>query len=196
MSEQATEVLEPVATPTEPAPAPAEAAPATPAPAPAPAPAAPEKYEFKAPEGASAFDDKVIETYAGVAKDLNLTQEQAQSVLDKVGPVIQARQMEALKTFYEPLGGMPDTWEAQTKADKEIGGDKLNENLAIATKVRDLGGPDFVKVLNATGLGNHPAIVKTFVRFGKLLSEDKFVAGDRGARTPRSQEDRLYGTKP
>jgi hypothetical protein len=62
--------------------------------------------------------------------------------------------------------------------------------------VRDLGGPDFVKVLNATGLGNHPAIVKTFVRFGKLLSEDKFVAGDRGARTPRSQEDRLYGTKP
>lgn len=131
-----------------------------------------------------------------MAKTLNLTQEGAQSILDKVAPVIQARQMEALKGFYDQIGGMPETWAATTKADKEIGGDKLAENLAIATKVRDLGGPDLVKVLDVTGLGNHPAVIKAFAKFGRMLSEDKFVAGDGGKGAPRSQEDRIYGKKP
>ena len=54
---------------------------------------APESYDFKAPEGVS-FDEGVIGAFSEVAKDLNLPQDAAQKVLDKMAPVIQARQME------------------------------------------------------------------------------------------------------
>ena len=50
---------------------------------------APESYEFKAPEGTQ-FDDAVIGAFSEVAKELNLPQDQAQKVLDKMAPVIAA----------------------------------------------------------------------------------------------------------
>jgi hypothetical protein len=210
MSETATPEVPaaPVAAPA-PAAAPAAAAPpaapaAAPAPAaaaPAPAPAGPpEKYDFKAPEGAQAFDDKVLAAYGEGARELNLTQEQAQGFLAKVGNVIRDRQVEqhqaAVKAFYEPLGGTPDTWEAQTKADKEIGGDKLAENLHTAKKFADMGGPEFVKLLDAFGLSNHPTVIKTFVRYGKAVSPDtSFVSGSGTPKRDYAPGERLYAKK-
>ena len=179
--------------------APAAAPPAAPAAAPAePAaapPGAPEKYEFKAPEGAAAFDDTVLATYGDAARELNLTQEGAQALLTKVGPVIQAQQMAKLAEFYKDIGGMPDTWADQLKADKEIGGDNLAANMAIGVKARDLGGPEFVKLLDKTGLGNHPALVKTFIKIGRSLSEDKFIPGGNASTEAPTAAQRLYGKK-
>lgn len=180
------------------APAPAAATPAAPAAAPAaPAPpaGAPEKYEFAAPEGATAFNDTVLTTFGDVARELNLSQDGAQAILSKVGPVIQAQQQAALTDFYKDIGGLPDTWDAQVKADKEIGGEKLGENLAIAAKARDLGGPEFVKLLNKTGLGNHPAVIKTFLKIGRSLSEDKFIPGGNASTEAPTAAQRLYGKK-
>lgn len=136
----------------------------------------------------------MLGSFAEVAKTLNLSQDGAQSILDKVAPVIQAQQQASLEAFYADIGGMPSTWEATVKADKEIGGAKLAENLALATKARDLGGPEFVKVLDKTGLGNHPAVIRTFMRLGKALSEENFVSAGTSTSGTRSQADRLYGT--
>lgn len=155
---------------------------------------APEKYEFTAPEGASAFDDTVMATYGEAARELNLTQEGAQALLSKVGPVIQAQQMAKLTEFYADIGGMPDTWAEKLKADKEIGGPELDANMVIGIKARDLGGPEFVNMLNKTGLGNHPALVKTFIKIGKALSEDKFVPNGGGASKELSTAQKLYGS--
>ncbi|HCE08095.1 MAG TPA: protease, partial [Oxalobacteraceae bacterium] len=63
---------------------------------------APDKYEFTPAEGQK-FDDKVIEQFSEVAKELNLPQEAAQKMLDKVAPVLaarQAEQMEAARTAW------------------------------------------------------------------------------------------------
>lgn len=137
----------------------------------------------------------MLATYGEAARELNLTQEGAQALLTKVGPVIQAQQHAALTEFYSDIGGLPDTWEAQVKADKEIGGDALGANLAIAAKARDLGGPEFVKLLNKTGLGNHPAVIKTFLKIGKSLSEDKFITGGNASTEAPTAAQRLYGKK-
>lgn len=197
-----------------PAPAPAAATPApapvtaTPAVAPAESPAAaaaaaspapagaPEKYEFKAPEGASAFDDTVLGAYGDAARELNLTQEGAQALLTKVGPVIQAQQVAKLTEFYSDIGGLPDTWATQVQADKELGGADMDAKLAVAAKARDLGGPEFVKMLNKTGMGNHPEMIRTFYRIGKSLSEDKFVQGGTASSASRTRADIMYPTKP
>ena len=145
---------------------------------------APEKYEFKAPEGAAPFDDSVIEQFSEVARELNLTQDAAQKVLDKMGPAIQTRQVEAIQAARTQ-------WAESAKADKEFGGEKLEENLAVAKKALDqFGSPELRALLNESGLGNHPEMIRVLYRAGKAISEDGFVGAGRGGReSPRGQSD-------
>jgi hypothetical protein len=39
--------------------------------------------------------------------------------------------------------------------------------------VKDFGGEPLVKLLNESGLGNHPLLVKAFVAIGKARAEDR-----------------------
>lgn len=137
---------------------------------PKPAAGAPEKYEFAAPEGRQ-YDPKMLETYAEAARELNLPQDAAQKMLDKLAPAVQARQAEQLQAARE-------AWAGSTRADKEFGGAKLDENLATAKKALDtFGTPELRALLNESGLGNHPEVIRAFYRAGKSISEDRFVGG-------------------
>jgi hypothetical protein len=134
---------------------------------------APEKYEFKAEEG-RAFDPKVIEQFSEVARELDLPQDAAQKILDKMAPTLAARQAEALEAARAD-------WADTARTDKEFGGDKLNENLAVAKKALDqFGTPELRTLLNESGLGNHPEVIRVLYRAGKAISEDRFVGGSVG----------------
>lgn len=131
---------------------------------------APEKYEFQAAEGVT-FDDAVIGAFSEVAKELNLPQDAAQKVLDKMAPVLAARQGEQIAAIHAE-------WVESAKTDKEFGGDKLPENLAVAKKALDqFGTPELRALLNDSGMGNNPEVIRAFYRVGKAISEDKFVGG-------------------
>jgi hypothetical protein len=146
---------------------------------------APESYEFKQADG-QAFDASVITAYADVAKELNLSQDSAQKVIDKVAPVLQARQAEQIQAAHA-------AWIEGAKADKEFGGDKLTENLSVAKKAMDkFGTPELKTLLNQSGLGNHPEIIRAFYRAGKSISEDTFVGGRAAQQGGKSLADRLY----
>lgn len=136
---------------------------------------APVNYEFKAPEGKE-FDPDVLSVYTEVAKELNLSQEAAQKILDRMGPKVaerQAEQLEALRT----------DWANSSKADKEFGGEKLQENLALAKKAFDsFGTPELRQLLNESGLGNHPEVIRFMYRAGKSISGDRFVSGSQGGK--------------
>ena len=153
---------------------------------------APEHYEFQAPEGV-VFDDGVLGAFSEVAKELDMPQDKAQLVLDKMLPVMQARHAEQVGEFYADIGGLPETWVASSTADKEFGGDKLQENLATAKKARDaFGTPELTTLLNKTGLGNHPEIIRVFYRAGLAISEDRLVAGNNGNQPKQGDARRLY----
>lgn len=147
------------------------------------APKAPEKYEFKATEG---FNPDVIAEFSEVAKSLDLPQEAAQQILDKVGPKI-ATEMQ--KSF----DATKQQWAEAAKADKEFGGDKFKENLAVASKAIDaFGTPGLKQLLDETGLGNHPEMIRAFYKAGKAISEDVMVRGGSAAPKTKPLEDRLY----
>jgi hypothetical protein len=58
-------------------------------------------------------------------------------------------------------------WIDETKADKEIGGDKLDATLATAKRALDAyGSPQFIEMLNQSGLGNHPEVVRFCAKVG------------------------------
>ena len=87
---------------------------------------------------------------------------------------------------------------AEIKADPEIGGERLGAAVAAASRVLErLAIPGLREALNVTGAGNHPAIVKAFVRIGRLLAEDRFSPGRDGpAQAHRSPADVIYGGQP
>ena len=56
--------------------------------------AAPESYaDFKAPEGVE-LNSAVVDSFKGIAKKLNLSQEKAQAVIDEITPVMVSQQVE------------------------------------------------------------------------------------------------------
>lgn len=135
---------------------------------------APEKYEFKPAEGQE-LDTSALEQFEPIAREMNLSNEQAQKMVDlygtKILPMVQQQQTEAWQKTTEQ-------WAADVKADKEIGGDKLTANLSAAQRALDqFGDPELKEYLDSTGLGNHPALVKAFIKVGKAMSEDKVVTG-------------------
>lgn len=132
-------------------------------------PVVPESYELKMPEGVQ-LDSAAAEEFTAIAKELKLDQAAAQKLAD-IGAKMATRQAEAHAQLVE-------TWTEQVKTDKEIGGDKLDENLGIARKAIDaFGSPELKTLLNSTGLGNHPEVVKLAFKVGKAISEDRFVTG-------------------
>lgn len=162
--------------------------PVTAATTPKPVEGAPEKYEFK-PTDKVSFDDTVIGAFSKVAKDLNLTQANAQKILDEVSPVIVAQQ--------QALTAKAKTeWISAVHADKEFGGDNLTSNLAIAKRALDtFGTPELNKLLDVTGLGNNPEIIRAFYRAGKAIAEDKVVTSGnaRVQLGDNSAAQALYG---
>ncbi|GAL57161.1 hypothetical protein EV102420_06_00350 [Pseudescherichia vulneris NBRC 102420] len=149
---------------------------------------APEKYEFKAAEGQE-LDATALEQFEPIARELNLTNEQAQKMVDLYGtqilPMVQKQQAEAWQKTTEQ-------WAADVKADKEIGGDKLTANIGVAQRALEtFGTPDLKEYLNASGLGNHPELIKVFVKVGKAMSEDGMVTGKESGQ--RTAAEVLYG---
>ena len=135
---------------------------------------APEKYEFQAAEGQE-LDSAALEQFEPIARELNLSNEQAQKMVDlygtKILPMVQQQQAEAWQAQTEQ-------WAADVNADKEIGGDKLTANLSAAQRaLEQFGDQELKEYLDTTGLGNHPALVKAFIKVGKAMSEDKVVTG-------------------
>lgn len=131
--------------------------------------ALPERYEFQAPEGVE-LDTTATEAWAGLAKELKLSQTDAQKAVDLAAGMVQRQ--------HEAHAALVTSWTEQAKADKEIGGDKLNENLAVAKRALEaFGTPELRDVLNMTGLGNHPEVIRAFYRAGMKISEDGFIVG-------------------
>jgi hypothetical protein len=147
------------------------------------------KYELKIPEG-SQLDPKHVEKVEAYAKSKNLSQEQAQEILQ--------REHEAVSSFSETLKAKVEeeknSWQKAVQADKEIGGEKFNESIELAKRAyQKFAPPEFTQLLNESGYGNHPLLVKTFFRIGKAMGEDKLVVPGAQGVAKRDPAEVLYG---
>lgn len=154
-------------------------------------PVVPEKYELKLPEGSQLKAD-ALEKIASFAKEQGFTNEQAQKLVDAKSDAVSefvAQQQEDINKKIRI------DWVEEAKADKEIGGEAFGKNAELAKRVVDRYFTDsFKKALNDTGLGNHPELIRGFVRMGKKMSESEFVIpGAQNTGNKKSMEDVFYG---
>jgi len=151
---------------------------------------APDQYEFKMPEGMEeALDEDTAKEFSEVAKELGLTQDQAQKVVDvQVG--LMNRIGEKLQGEWSTL---QEEWRADAKSDKEFGGEKFQENLGYAVKAIDTFGSEALKeALEVTGMGNHPELVRFCISVGKMIGEDGVMSGGKGNSQERDPAKTLF----
>lgn len=134
---------------------------------------APEKYEAEGTE----LDAEVGAAFQGVAKELNLSQEQAQGFLDKMAPVLQKRSADR-------IAAISNEWMEQSKADKEFGGQKLMQSLSDIARLRDTfarnadGSIDAdIQEFLSSPMGNHPGALRLLSRIGRAFGEAKYPGG-------------------
>lgn len=158
---------------------------AAPPPAGDPPPAgAPEAYaDFRAPEGVT-LDPAIAAEAAPIFKELNLTQDQAQKLVD-----FYATKTSKINTdLTKAVEDMRTTWRNEVMADKDIGG-KLDQVKVELGRAKDRLPPTvraaFDEALNITGMGDHPAIVKGIYELAKLVNEGTHVPG--GGPSPHGQ---------
>lgn len=153
-------------------------------------PVALEAYALTLPDTDSPFTDADLPLYNERAKRLGLTQKQAQKMVETEAAEITAANVQFI---------------ADLKADKELGGDKLDASLALAKQGRDAvlkGLPEEERntILGWLGdprlkIGNHKALVRMFAHLGKLLQEDRPPLAPGGGATPRDAASVLWPSK-
>lgn len=127
------------------------------------------QYEFKHPDEGAEYNPEIVSKFSELAGKHKLSQEAAQEILGEMSKQlneIQSNAIDALRT----------QWQDEVRGDKEIGGDKLPETLSVAKKaLSQFGDESTLKMLNESGFGDHPGVIKMFYKIGKEISEDSFV---------------------
>ena len=69
-------------------------------------------------------------------------------------------------------------WVEASRNDPDFGGEKLNENLAIANRALEAYDPqgEIRAMLTETGYGNHPDLIRFMLAIGRDLSPDRMVS--------------------
>lgn len=151
---------------------------------------APDTYaDFAMPEGVE-VDAELLAEATPIFKELGLTQEQAQKLVDFQAKQVQASSQRNVDAFNQLM----NDWQEQSKNDKEFGGDKFDENIKIArSAISKFGTPELKQLLEEHGVGNHPEVIRFMVKVGKLTAED--VPGNQTG-APSEAKDRVSTLYP
>lgn len=150
---------------------------------------APDAYEdFAIPEHAI-FEGEMVDKFKTIAKEMNLSQEQAQKFVD-----LQVEHgAEFAKGQVNHFHDTVETWQKEIKNDPEFGGSKFPETQNRANRaLRNFGSEGFQDLLDK-GLGSHPEFIKLLARVDKATSDDNAVDGDGVAKEELSAAEIIYG---
>lgn len=144
------------------------------------------------PEGMTISDEQFDEL-TSVLADVGIpqTKENIDTLL-AYEAIRQERSMAAMQAQQEAT---LTEWEDAVRNDKDLGGDKFDENIIAAqAALKALGTPELTELFRQSGLGSHPEVVRLFVRLAPLVREERpGVSGQRETTREMSRVERLYG---
>ncbi len=145
--------------------------------------------DFALPEGVE-VDAETLSEARTLLGEMKLPQEQAQRLVDFYAGKIRQFGTAQSQNWVK----LNEKWVSDFKADKEIGGDRMQDTVAAATRAMDrFGTPGLREALIMTGAGNHPEVIRFVARIGRATAEDRFVvAAGASAGTSRSAAEVLY----
>lgn len=146
----------------------------------------PEVYDIKFSEGLEVAQD-LYDEFVPLAKELGLTNDQAQKLADFEQKLVERRQADYF--------AMTEGWTEAAKQDKEIGGANWAESVKIAERaLNTIGTPELRQLFGMYKIGKHPEMVRLMVRVGKSIREDGgIIAGATDNGKKGDMASRLYG---
>ncbi len=142
---------------------------------------APEKYDpFKLADGL-VLDQKKLDAIVPLFQELNLTQSEAQKLIDFQTSVVKQNEEEHVRSWEAHLEG-------QKKDAKEYFGTKLPDVLRNVARARDTFMPKDASgksvlqdKINAAGFSNDKDFLEMMDKVGRVIGEGKFVSGKQSA---------------
>jgi len=155
-------------------------------------------YVLDIPEGYEVNQEGMTSFKQFATEELGLSPENAQKMLNRHLTAVDT----SMGRTQEQQEAMHQAWAKESMNDKEFGGSMLQENLIAAKRTMNsfsspatdadgkpvlhiegaMKGQQMTEVevlLNQTGMGNHPAMIRVFYRAAQVLSNDtNFVKGD------------------
>ena len=153
---------------------------------PAPQPEVPEKYEYEIPD---TWDEAYTAKVESIAKENKLTNEQMKVFAGFAQKEHQAAMQERQNNMQK--------WENDLRQEPEFAGENYNQAVQYAKmglKHIDPKGELF-SVLEESGYGSHPAVVKAMYQIGKMLDNDKFAGKGSGKDSTSPIWARMYKTE-
>lgn len=150
----------------------------------------PETYELSVPEGMEIAPEQ-LEAFTLLAKQSKLSQKAAQELVTFASKHVQ----QVLDKNLADWRRQREAWQASFKADPEFGGQNLKATISgVRRVIEKFGDAELMRDLSATGMEDHPGLLRMLARVSKVIGEDRLVRGAKPATAPKSIPDTLYPT--
>jgi hypothetical protein len=163
-------------------------------------------YDVKVPaelaEKGMTFDKEVFDLVAPELKAMDLSNDAAQRLTnvyaEKVVPALVERGQRQAEAAQETRSAeIRKEWADASRADPEIGGANFDKTVDAAAAVWDKFGikpkEGIRLLLDESGIGNHPDMLRFLSRVASVTGEGKFVQSDGAGSDNRPVWDRVYG---
>ncbi len=144
-----------------------------------------ESYELNVPDEMNLSDEE-RSRFDAVAKELKLDNSGTQKLLE----MTQRNQQEQVQKHNQLM----DEWKNEILKDKHMGGSAFESTVAYAKAGLARFDPDnnLFNLLEQTGYGSNPHVVRFLAAIGRSHAEDKVLLGSP-SKTEAPRHERLYG---
>lgn len=163
---------------------------------------------FKLPEGLTA-DPDAFTNLTSMLGEFEVKTKANHDEVQAFGQSLVDRHVEQLnKTIKQVSDVWAQNWENQKKdwfesfkSDPEIGGNRMDTTLAAARQfIRTHGGTpqqqqEFRDLMNTSGVGNHPAVIRMLAKASKVMSEGRPLPASSPVSEKKGRAATLYGGK-
>lgn len=166
------------------------------------APVVPEAYTIALPKESPIGAD-VLAKVSELAKGLSVTDSaHVQSIVDLIhgeAVAVMDAQQSALKQGGALWQAHVARLAAEALADTDIGGtpERLTQHVMKAQAVlKQYGSPEFAAMLEETGFGSHPALIKLLAKVNDSLGDDRLIQGEAPKPKPKTAAQAIYPNLP
>lgn len=159
-------------------------------------------YEgITAPEGYEAIDTEALAAATPLMRQFGVPDDQAQAFIDGAAPIITSMVEKGIAAANAAQVAAQVTeqraWVEEVRADPEIGGANYDRTVALSAKALDQffpgeRGTEFRDFLRATGLTNHPEMIRGFASIGAAISDGSIHIGDSTREVKLTPAEKLY----
>ena len=135
------------------------------------------------------FNVAELESFKNLAAEWKLAPEQ----VEKLQALSNELAQQTVQSTQDKKRAQTVAWAHQTRA---LYGAGLEREIGFALRAADtFGGPELRQLLEETGLGNHPVVIRTLSGIGRTISEDASTGGIPTAPQDKTFAEALYGKR-